>query len=359
MLARIVRDTGGASIDSWHLLGQILAPADDGTADERLRARIEAGTVAWLDLVALASLHLVTPALHPRLANKNLLELFDGDLREYFATITQLNRDRNHRIRAQLLELLDHLNAIGIEPVLLKGTAHLAIGLYSDPAERVLADIDLLVPRERLLDAVAALGVSGYKPVASDLIHDHHHYPALGRDGEVAYVELHHELVPRFYRHGLSSEIVRQGARRRELEGRRAAVPCPEHLILHNVVHSQIINRNYWAADFLLRDLWDLVLLSRHFESEFDENQLTRCMVAEVGHGCAAFYMRRASQLFGPRLTPPLPLNFAAWLAEWRWQAHARGGLLPLQQANRMLALVLKGMKQARQRFRDGRYLLK
>ena len=52
--------------------------------------------------------------------------------------------------------------AVGAPPIVLKGPA-IADRFYPDPAWRGFADLDLLVPRERLEDAVAALARVGYE----------------------------------------------------------------------------------------------------------------------------------------------------------------------------------------------------
>ncbi len=52
--------------------------------------------------------------------------------------------------------------AIGGAPIVLKGPA-IADRFYEDPRLRTFADLDLLVPRERLADAVEALATLGYE----------------------------------------------------------------------------------------------------------------------------------------------------------------------------------------------------
>ena len=57
----------------------------------------------------------------------------------------------------KLDEVKDALNAIGIEPVLLKGAAHLVGGVYPAPSLRVVGDLDVLVPEERVKTAAETL----------------------------------------------------------------------------------------------------------------------------------------------------------------------------------------------------------
>ena len=95
--------------------------------------------------------------------------------------------------------MVSTLNAVGIEPVLLKGAAHLADGIYPDPGVRIVGDVDLLVPAGSAPDALPSLLRSGFVAAAPTPLVSlpMHHLPRLcDRDTGVA-VELHTEVVRR------------------------------------------------------------------------------------------------------------------------------------------------------------------
>src|SRR5262249_59286270 len=92
------------------------------------------------------------------------------------------------------------LNGIDVVPVFLKGAAHLVSGLYADPAQRVMVDLDVLVRPDRLSDCVACLQANGYKLLTDADFSGHHHHPPLGRSGTIASVQLHDEALDLPYR---------------------------------------------------------------------------------------------------------------------------------------------------------------
>ena len=303
-----------------------------------------AGPVNAPLLVALASMHLVTPALQPRLG-KVLGTNLDGELERYLAVLRALNRARNRRLRAQLGDLVAALNTVGIEPILLKGMAHFALGVYEDDADRVIGDIDVLVAGEQLGTALGVLRDMDYRSYGEDAGHNHrHHYPPVARDDSEAWVELHKAASP--CHRALPMLALIRHARRISLGSGAAAVPCPDDLIVHNIAHSQLHQRGFWSAEFSLRDAYDLVLLARHFRDEFDWPRLTSRMAAGLGRHTAGFYVRRAHRLLG-QPPPPLPWPWGARFADWRWHLHARGRMVGLQQATRVVAHELQALRQA------------
>jgi Uncharacterised nucleotidyltransferase len=319
------------------LLGRALG---DGAA---AGAGAAAESVDWPLFVALASSHLVTPALQPRLG-KVLGAPLDGEVERYLAVLRTLNRVRNRRLRAQLDDLVAALNAAGIEPILLKGMAHLALGLYADDADRVIGDIDVLVAGEQLDAALRVLCQMGYRSHGGDLEHGHlHHYPPVACDDSEAWVELHKAASP--YHRALPTSALIRRTGRIALESGSAAVPCPEDLLVHNIVHSQLHQRGFWSAEFSLRDAYDLVLLARHFRDELDWPRLASRIAADLGGHSAGFYVRRAHRLLG-QPPPPLPWPLGARLADWRWRLHARGKMVGLQQATRVMAHELQALRQ-------------
>jgi hypothetical protein len=86
-----------------------------------------------------------------------------AEVRQRFARHLDHARRRHARIEAEVLPALDALLALGITPVLLKG-AHTARAYFEEPGVRRMADVDVLVPRERVDDVEAALRTAGLRP---------------------------------------------------------------------------------------------------------------------------------------------------------------------------------------------------
>ena len=68
---------------------------------------------------------------------------------------------QHHSIRREARFLRDALAPAGIPLILLKGAAYVVAGLPAAEG-RLFADVDILVPRERLADAESALMLTGF-----------------------------------------------------------------------------------------------------------------------------------------------------------------------------------------------------
>src|SRR5579859_1794665 len=75
------------------------------------------------------------------------------------------NTERIGRLRAALVEVIEQLNARGIEHLLIKGLAQ-EVDFVSDPYLRVGYDIDLFAPPESLVPARETLESLGYEAIA-------------------------------------------------------------------------------------------------------------------------------------------------------------------------------------------------
>lgn len=218
----------------------------------------------WEDLVWTASTHLVMPALYTALRRHGLLHLLPGDLTAHLENIWSLNHYRNLRILDQAREIAESLSAEGIRPVFLKGVAGLAGNLYSETADRIMIDIDVLVPARDLDQAARAILKLGYgyaEDSGEPDPEDHHHYPMMIREGEVAGVELHHQVTQRSYARMLPEGEIFAGCRP-VLDG-LAAIPAVRHQILHHFIHDQLVHWQFPNRTQQLRGLYDFFLLSQ------------------------------------------------------------------------------------------------
>ena len=131
--------------------------------------------------------------------------------------------------------VLLRLERAGIPVLLLKGAA-LRVTSYRDSAERAFGDIDVLVPKESLAAAVAALAELGYAPETEDRVRlylEHYHHLILSKpDGFV--VEVHWALVPVMSPLQLDSAAFWRDSRTLNRPGGvRTVVPSAHHMVLH------------------------------------------------------------------------------------------------------------------------------
>ena len=113
--------------------------------------------------------------------------------------ITELNRERNLAIIEQAKELNSFLKSHSIQPVFIKGTASIVQGLYHDVAERMVGDIDFIVPIEQYQASYDLLKTQGYIRVNKTKYdrpnYNYKHQPRLCHSSKIAAVEVHKELL--------------------------------------------------------------------------------------------------------------------------------------------------------------------
>ena len=114
----------------------------------------------WKLLIELSSFHCVTPSLAACLPDERGIS---HEVRDYLDAVLTLNGRRNSILLEALSRIVATLNAVDIEPVLLKGCARLVEGAYPAPSMRFLGDLDVLVPTNRATDAYAALVANGFE----------------------------------------------------------------------------------------------------------------------------------------------------------------------------------------------------
>ena len=107
----------------FQLLALLLSPCKDSATIERLALAIVDRAFDWRPVVYLSSLHLCSPLLYQRLQSDRLLPLLPEELQEFLTQLFQLNLERNNEFFQALAEVVRRLQAIHIEPVLLKGGA--------------------------------------------------------------------------------------------------------------------------------------------------------------------------------------------------------------------------------------------
>lgn len=150
----------------------------------------------WVEIVEAADSAMLLPRLWHAIGDR--ADQPPARVAELLETVDALNQDRNDRMHRQTCEVIALLNAVDVEPVLLKGNALLMTGALKARA-RMVNDIDIWVPEaDRHPAAIAALEYAGYAPktpIAGFRKTDSHHFPPFFIDDGVGRVELHHRLI--------------------------------------------------------------------------------------------------------------------------------------------------------------------
>jgi hypothetical protein len=249
-----------------------------------------------MGLARLAGRHLVTPMLAACLDNPEVRQQLPEDFSLYLEFIHAENIRRNHALRRELGQAAACLNGIDIEPLLLKGAIRLVDGLYPNPGWRFMRDLDILVPRDRLRQAVACLAALGYRSPrdATEMLPDCKHLPPLCRDGAVAVLEIHADLLD--LRDVCPAEHVLARARPVDLDGARVRVPDAADQLGHLIAHDRLDSNIGGSGFFLLRSIFETALLC---QDEGPPSQL----LARLGSSPLARFVRMQHAL-ATRLFP-------------------------------------------------------
>lgn len=217
----------------------------------------------WDETVRIAAREEVLPALHGKFSAP-------AEISDFFEGIHELNAQRNRQLLEETEDLAVLLNRAGIEPIVLKGAAYLLTKAYSDPGDRLIQDIDLLVHRDQSRQAFEAIERAGYEPAASDnpVAWVLHHHPALVQVHRVP-VEIHHSLSHGISNRILSSEEMIAASTPFQLRSATVRIPSVQHLATHLVIHSQVQHSPHARIWPSLRAMWDLVLLDRRFSVDW------------------------------------------------------------------------------------------
>ncbi|MBY6015970.1 nucleotidyltransferase family protein [Qipengyuania gaetbuli] len=120
----------------------------------------------WRALDALAEAHRLGPYFHGRLSRGEMPVEVPQDIVEGWREAHRANAIAVLAQRRALAQAATLLGGLGIEAVALKGSA-LAWSVWPSPAERVMRDIDLLVPQYRAVKAYKALRDAGWQGPAA------------------------------------------------------------------------------------------------------------------------------------------------------------------------------------------------
>lgn len=242
---------------------------------------LPANPAEWEKVLRLSSAHLVTPQLRWALQEqgKELVSAVPTDVVEYLEAIYTLNLEKTGRVTEQLAQFIQALNCLGVRPLLLKGAAVIVDGLYPTDGERMITDIDVLIPPSTLPAILEKLASIGYQqmdtkrclvkiPTVEALSH-HHHPPLFHPDWPVT-VELHvHPVVLRYGRLLATDELF-LGARPLLWRGADFLLPAPLHVIVHNIIHTFLVDTRDEMRNMSLRQSFEFVLANRSYADRID-----------------------------------------------------------------------------------------
>ena len=134
------------------------------SAEARKRAlRLITGSLSWPRFLERGRGYEILPLLFGGLRALDFQGVPDP-VRTELTNIFRVNAMRNEFLAQELTRLLRLLGDAGIPVIPLKGIPQ-ATSLYDDPALRDCSDIDVLVPRRRVIEAFHLVVSAGYEPL--------------------------------------------------------------------------------------------------------------------------------------------------------------------------------------------------
>lgn len=253
----------------------------------------------WDRLLLAASADYVLPALHSYIEIADLHAKVPAEVINVLVASAELNSERNRFILGEAVHAARLLNAIGIKPIALKGLAYLLAGVYPDPAERYLADIDLLLVRDQLAPAVDQLKRHGYfESESAQLLRFRHHYPSLQRDG-MPPIEIHHRIGQGICARILTENDISLVSQPLTFQGATFLIPSATQLVTHLILHSQLAHPYSERIFPSLRALVDLIRLQDHFGNDIDWSAVGESFRRAGDSSTIKLHLRHANDILG------------------------------------------------------------
>ena len=279
--------------------GLVCAHLSAGPRGDIQQATIEAAVRPpsfWTEFIRIATDYLVGPSLAIRFDHLGLRGFVPSLVERHCDALLRLNRCRNAQLHAEALEFAAELNRIDIVPLFLKGGAGLLTGLYNDPGERILGDLDILIPSDRVGDCERLLSRLGYglAPLVRRPLHQ-----AVGvflRNSSAAPIDLHREVLGYPNTALLSASEVIEHSAVQDIDGVTVAVPSPTHRIVLNIAHAQLSDHAYAYGHLPLRAFQEFGLLLRQGSGAVDWRLVDEKFAAIGKSGAVAFHCLAAAE---------------------------------------------------------------
>ena len=222
---------------------------------------LHSNTLDWDEVVRISTKHYVFPALYCNLKRASLLRYLPEDLVIHMENITKLNRERNKQIINQAKELNNLLLENNITPVFIKGTGNILEGLYEDIGERMIGDIDFIFSKEEYPYAIELLIKNGYSSIYKTEYHfpEFKHYPRLVKEGQIAAVEIHKEIISEKYADEFNYDFIINSC----LNFSKIKVMSYESQLILSILSYQINENGIHYKGISLRKAYDIFLLSK------------------------------------------------------------------------------------------------
>ncbi len=251
-----------------------LAGVDDLVATAELAA--PSGGFDWPRLVAEAQAQKLLPSLWAGARRCGLLEPLPDALRRHFTSpqgerpvpavledAADDTRRRTHDLSAQLVEILERCDALGIEAVPIKGSQLLVQSVWPEPDTRVMVDLDLVAEADAAPRLVDDLVARGWRPTPGPHKPWSHHLRGLRHPDHVGSVEIHTEVISLGWQPALRADALRRRSVATSWRGRTVRVPSCSDAVLVALLHGWLADEHRFRGTVPVRATLDGLRLAR------------------------------------------------------------------------------------------------
>lgn len=250
-------------------LSKLISPVENFEDAKKI---VLSESTPWQGIIDFANQHLLIPTLYSAFIQKDLMHLVpDKLIVEYLTTLYGYNKARNEAIVKQLEEMCYLFSTIGVKPILLKGAVALSEGYYSHIGARVMMDVDILVPEDKIEKCVGLLETArGYKPVDPEkpLWHNHQ-YRRIYSERDTAALELHRYPLNSACRHYFSeTELIKHIRPSKTVENAYVLEPSFDLYLIF--LHSELHDAGHKKGLLSMRSMHHAAVIVSSCKKELD-----------------------------------------------------------------------------------------
>ncbi len=217
----------------------------------------------WNELLTLGRELGLLARLGASLQERGLLDRLPSKARMHIRAVMIAADSSQTSVRWEVNRVVRALAGVDSPIILLKGSAYLMAGLPASRG-RFVGDVDLMVPREKIVEVEQTLAAKGWLPSEMNEYDQHyyrewmHEIPPMQHPERETLLDIHHTILPltsRFF-----PDAAALLAASLPLDNPRLRILAPADMVLHSTVH--VFNDEVSNP---LRDLSDLHLLLTHF----------------------------------------------------------------------------------------------
>ncbi|WP_161792622.1 nucleotidyltransferase family protein [Psychroserpens damuponensis] len=237
---------------------------------QELEKSLTSSEIDWEYFVQLSSEHLVLTTAYCRLEQKELLNYLPKELVDYLEEITNINRNRNLALLNEIKAIAICFNEHNIPYVFLKGAALLIGGYCKDLGERMISDLDILIPNEYINHAYKLIQSLGYDQEKNFnySVKNFRHLARQFSNSKLAAIELHHSVVNTNCAPKINYRLIFDTSEKVD----NIYIPNTYYLNLITIIGVQTNSNGYRYKQWFLRSLSDSLTLKLSHETQLIED---------------------------------------------------------------------------------------